>query len=163
VKLSWTRLKISIAGARLTHLVQKDKIWDHGSMIEQAKTIFFKLKRVKGVGNIEDARKYLSADCFHKLKKELDDLEKNKKKWVIKNLLIREAAVIAVSENKNNKPDCFTVLFKVVGIQFITGKDEIPGLANYSVHVKDFSEQWSFVRHGEWWLLDSVRSPHSIF
>jgi hypothetical protein len=85
VKLSWTRLKISIAGARLTHLVQKDKIWDHGSMIEQAKTIFFKLKRVKGVGNIEDARKYLSADCFHKLKKELDDLEKNKKKWVIKN------------------------------------------------------------------------------
>jgi hypothetical protein len=163
VKLSWNSLKVSITGARLTHLVQKDKIWDHGSMIEQAKTIFFKLKRVKGMGNIEDVKKYLSANCFHKLKKELDDLEKNKKKWVIKNLLIREVAVIAVSKGKNNKPDCFTALLNVIGIQFITGKDQVTELTNYSAHVKNFSEQWSFVRQGEWWLLDSVRSQHSIF
>jgi hypothetical protein len=41
MKLSWYGLKISIAGAKLSHLVQKDKIWDHGSMTEQVKTTFY--------------------------------------------------------------------------------------------------------------------------
>ena len=33
--------EISITGAKLSHLVQKDKIWDHGSMAEQTKIIFY--------------------------------------------------------------------------------------------------------------------------
>jgi hypothetical protein len=28
MKISWTGFKVSIAGAKLSHLVQKDKIWD---------------------------------------------------------------------------------------------------------------------------------------
>jgi hypothetical protein len=30
VKLSWKSLKVSIAGAKLSHLVQEEQIWDHG-------------------------------------------------------------------------------------------------------------------------------------
>jgi predicted lipid-binding transport protein (Tim44 family) len=157
MKLSWNSLKISIAGARLSHLVQKDSIWDHGSMVEQVKTIFFKLKRIKSNGNIEDLKKYLTTSCYENLKRELDELERNGKIWVIKNLVIKEVAVIEVSEGKNKKPDCFTSLIKAIGIEFIADKDKASEITNYSDHVRNFSEQWSFIRQGDWWLLDEMR------
>src|SRR5438874_2949416 len=98
MKISWTSLKVSIAGAKLSHLVQKDEIWDHGSMIEQLKTVFYKLKKAKNTGHIEDLKKYLTTTCYEKLKKEMDELERTRKTWVIKNLLIKEMAVVKVSE-----------------------------------------------------------------
>ena len=158
MKISWMSLKVSITGARLSHLVQKDKIWDHGTMVEQVKNIFYKLKKAKNCGNINDLKKYLSINCFEKLVKELDNLEKNGKKWVIKNLVIKEASVIEVGEGKNNKPACFIALLKVMGIEFITSKDEAKELPSYSDRVRNFSEQWSFVRQGEWWVLDEIRA-----
>jgi predicted lipid-binding transport protein (Tim44 family) len=157
MRISWTSLKISIAGAKLTHLVQKDKIWDHGSMIEQVKAIFFKLKRIKTNGNIEDLTKYLTEGCYEKIKQELEDLEKNEKKWLIKNLLIKEISIIEVNVAKNEKPDCFTAMIKVTGIEFIADKKNVAELINYSDKIRNFSEQWSFVRQGEWWLLDEMK------
>jgi len=157
MKLSWNGLKISIAGARLSHLVQKDGIWDHGSMIEQVKTIFFKLKRLKSNRNIEDLKKYLTTSCYEKLKQELDELEKHGKIWVIKNLVIKEVAVIEVSEGKNKKPDCFSALIKSMGIEFIADKNKTSDITGYSDHVRNFSEQWSFIRQGDWWLLDEMK------
>jgi predicted lipid-binding transport protein (Tim44 family) len=156
MKLSWNSLKISVAGAKLSHLVQKDIIWDHGSMVEQVKMVYYKLKRIKNNGTADDVKKYLTLTCFEKLKKELDDLETNGKKWVIKNLVIKEASVIEVSQGKNNKPDCFTALLKVMGVEFIADKGEAKELINYSDRVRNFSEQWSFVRQGDWWVLDRM-------
>ena len=101
MKISWTSLKISFAGAKLSHLVQRDKIWDHGSMIEQVKTIFFKLKRIKSNGNVEDLNKYLTENCYKKIKQELDELKKNRKTWVVKNILIKEVSIIEVKIAKN--------------------------------------------------------------
>jgi predicted lipid-binding transport protein (Tim44 family) len=163
MKISWTSLKVSIAGARLSHLVQKDKIWDHGTMIEQVKNIFYKVKKAKNSGNINDLKKCLSINCIEKLAKELDDLEKNGKKWVIKNLVIKEASVIEVGEGKNNKPACFTASLKVMGIEFITDKYEAKELLSYSDRVRIFSEQWSFVRQGEWWVLDEMRERKASY
>jgi len=157
MKLSWNSLKISIAGAKLSHLVQKDQIWDHGSMIEQVKTIFFKLKRLKSSGNIEDLKKYITTPCYEKLEKELNKLEKNGKEWIIKNTMIKEIAVVEVSAGKNNKPDCFTALIKAIGIEFITDKNNAAEMISYSDHVRNFSEQWVFVRRGDWWLLDGTK------
>lgn len=157
MKFSWNSLKISIAGAKLSHLAQKQKIWDPGSMIEQAKTVFFKVKRAKQSGNIDNLQKYLSVNCFEKLRRELTDLEKNGKKWVIKNQVIKEASVIEVREAKNNKPDCFTALLKVKGIKFISNKDEPAESLNWPDRTRDFSEQWSFVSQGEWWVLDEMK------
>jgi hypothetical protein len=116
MKLSWTGLKISIAGAKLSHLVQKDKIWDHGSMAEQARIIFYLVCKAKATGNIESLRKQCTISCFERLKKEF--------------------------ENMNNRPDMFCTLIK--------------GFANNEAAEK-FRIHCSFVRQGEWWVLDEVK------
>ena len=83
-------------------------------------------------------------------------LNKDGKRWIIKNAMIKEIAVIEVSKRKNNKPDCFTALIKTIGIEFTTNKDETKELISYSDRVRNFSEEWSFVRQGDWWLLDRI-------
>ena len=158
MKLLWDSLKISIAGAKLSHLVQKDGIWDYGSMVEQVKAIFFKVKRIKNNGNVEGLEKYLSERCFGKIEEELDELEKNGKAWIIRNLLIKEVSIIEISVAKNENPDCFTALIKAIGVEFIADKKNVAELINYSDKIKNFSEQWSFVRRGEWWVLDNIKS-----
>jgi predicted lipid-binding transport protein (Tim44 family) len=163
MKISWNSLKISLAGAKLSHLVQKDKIWDHGSMIEQAKTTFYKLKKIKTTGNVEDIEKYLTAACYEKLKNELKALDKNGKAWIIKNPVIKEVAVIEVSVGKHNKPDCFVAQIKAMGIEFIADKYLEPDWKIYSKQVGNFSEQWSFVRQGDWWLLDGIKGAKHFF
>jgi predicted lipid-binding transport protein (Tim44 family) len=70
MKLSWNSLKISIAGAKLSHLVQKDKIWDHGSMAEQARIVFYLVQKTMINGNMDSLKKYLTASCFENLEKE---------------------------------------------------------------------------------------------
>ena len=156
MKLSWNSIKVSIAGAKLSHLVQKDKIWDHGSMTEQARTIFFKVQRAKNAGAIEDLKKYLTAIGYEKLKKEIDGLERMDKTWIIKNPVIKEVAVIEVHPAKNNKPDGFIALIKGRGIFLITDKNKPKELIGHSDHIHDFSIKWNFIRQGDWWLLDVI-------
>lgn len=146
MKLSWTSLKISIAGAKLSHLVQKDRIWDHGSMAEQARIIFYLVQKAKANGNIESLKKQCTISCFEKLKIEMDD-EKHTRS-LLKNPMIKELAVIDVYPGKNNRPDMFNALIKGIS------KDETTG----NGHSNEFSTQWSFVRQGEWWLLDDIPS-----
>jgi len=148
MKLSWTSLKISIAGAKLSHLVQKDKIWDHGSMAEQARIIFYLVQKAKGIGNIESLKKQCTISCFEKLKAEIDD--EKPKGSILKNPIIKELAVIDVQPGKNNKPDMFSALIKGIVNNESAGND----------HENEFSAQWSFVRQGEWWLLDGIKSKH---
>jgi len=145
MRFSLTSLKISIAGAKLSHLVQKDRIWDHGSMAEQARIIFYLVQKAKGNGNIESLKKQCTISCYEKLKAEMD--EEYHKKPLLKNPIIKELAVIDVQPGKNNKPDMFSALIK--------------GIANNEPTVNDieneFSAKWSFVRQGEWWLLDNIK------
>lgn len=157
MKLSLNSLKISIAGARLSHLVQKDRIWDHGSMIEQAKTIFFKVKKAKHNNNINELKKYLSEKYFQHLGKEWTNLQISRKRWIIKNPVIKEAAIIKVSEGKNNNADCFVALLKSAGIEFIADGTAGMEFGEDIGRVKNFSEQWSFVRDGDWWVLDDIK------
>src|SRR5215831_8947755 len=107
MKLSWNSIKVSLAGARLSHLVQQNKIWDHGSMVEHVRTIFFKVKRTKNIGNINDLKKYLTPDCYEKLARQLDNLEIDGKRWFVRKPLINEVNVISVRTAKKNKPDRF--------------------------------------------------------
>jgi len=160
MKISWNNLKVSIAGAKLSHLVPKDKIWDHGSMVEQVKTIFFKLQRAKNAGEIENLKKYLTTTCFEKLKREMDELEEKRKAWIINNPVIKEIAVIEVHPSKNNKPDSFIALIKGKGVYLITDKEK--NVFDFSDHIHDFNERWGFTRQGDWWLLDGIQ-PQKIF
>ncbi len=140
MKLSWTSLKISIAGAKLSHLVQKDKIWDHGSMAEQARIIFYLVHKAKANGNVESLRKQCTFSCFERLKNKMEDDPKNS---LMIGSIIKEIAIIDVQPGKNNRPDMFGAIIK--GIT----KDELDG-------TEEFSALWSFVRQGEWWLLDKM-------
>src|SRR5688572_27567015 len=110
MKISWTSLKISIAGARLSHLVQKDKIWDHGSMAEQARIIFYMVLKAKANGNFDTLKKQCSKPCFEKFRTEIN--EEEEKKSVPISPLIKELVIINVQPGKNNKPDMFCSLIR---------------------------------------------------
>lgn len=143
MKLSWTSLKISIAGAKLSHLVQKDRIWDHGSMAEQARIIFYLVHKVKTTGNIESLKKQCTISCFEKFKKEMEQLSE-KGSSLIENPVIKELAIVDVQPGKNNRPDMFSALIK--------------GHLKVEAYEENFIANWSFIRQGEWWVLDEIRS-----
>lgn len=137
MKLSWTSLKISIAGAKLSHLVQKDKIWDHGSMAEQARIIFYLVYKAKATGNIDSLKKQCTISCFENIRNEL--LESGLQ---VLSPVIKEIAIIDVRPGKNNKPDTFSAL-----IRGVSKDDE-------SHH---FKAEWIFIRQGDWWVLDHTK------
>ena len=144
MKFSLTSLKISIAGAKLSHLVQKDKAWDHGSMSEQARIIFYLVQKANANGNIQSLKKHCSVSCFEKLGSE--ELNKQKILWLIKPV-IKEIAIVDVQPGKNNRPDMFRTLIK--------GMDK-NGKSEHDI-LNEFTAKCSFVRQGEWWLLDEIR------
>jgi len=154
MKISWTSLKVSIAGAKLSHLVQKDKIWDHGSMTEQVKNIFYQVEKAKSRRDAEVVKKYLTATGFEKLKTDVQDAEKLRS--IFKNAMITEISIIQVRPGKKEMPDGFRALVKG---KRKTSEDFIPiETSNYGI--ENFSEEWFFIRQGEWWLLDGIKSKH---
>lgn len=140
MKLSWTSLKISIAGAKPSHLVQKDKIWDHGSMAEQARIIFYLVYKAKANGNIESLKKQCTFSCFERLKNEMEDDPKNS---LMIGPIIKEIAIIDVQPGKNNRADMFCALIKG------ESKDDPD---------EKFKSACVFVRQGEWWLLNEIKN-----
>ena len=66
---------------------------------------------------------------------------------MIKSSIIKELTPMDVHPGKNNSPDMFTALIKGVS------KDKKAG----NVDVTEFIAQQSFVRQGEWWLLDEMK------
>src|SRR6266536_5297959 len=110
MKLSWNSLKISIAGAKLSHLVQKDKIWDYGSMTEQVKNVFYQLEKAKNKKDAEVVKKYSTKNGFEKLKWDIEALKKSGS--FFKNSVLTEISIIHVRPGKKEKPDRFKALIK---------------------------------------------------
>ncbi|HEU4858456.1 MAG TPA: hypothetical protein VFT15_01410 [Chitinophagaceae bacterium] len=149
MKFSLESIKISIAGAKLSHLVQKDRIWDHGSMTEQARIIFYLVHKSKTHGNIELLKKCVTSSYLETLVKEMNTAQNIF--WQTEDPVITELAVIEVSPYKINKPDMFTAIIK--------GHLKIPGITSgNTVKPGKFSLQWCFVRQGEWWMLDRIKT-----
>ena len=141
-------IKISIAGAKLSHLVQKDKIWDHGSMTEQARIIFYLVHKSKSSGKLESLKKCVTSSYFETLVKDMNTAHNIF--WQGEDPVITELAVIEVSPRKINKPDMFTAIIKGHSKtkEVATGK---------SIEPAKFSMRWCFIRQGEWWMLDEIR------
>lgn len=144
MKISWTSLKISIAGARLSHLAQKDKIWDHGSMVEQAKILFYLVQKAKRSGDMESLKRQCSASCFEKLKREMNN--ENEREQTV-DYVIKELAVLEVQPGKKNTPDMFTAVIKT------NFKNDVLNGINGRISIA----YWFFVRQGDWWLLNSIK------
>ena len=148
MKLSWTSIKVSIAGAKLSHLVQKDKIWDHGSMAEQARLIFYLVHKAKSTGNINSLKKQCSAACVEKIEAEIDKDENDSP--LILFPVIKKLAIIEVQPGRSNKPDMFCSLIKYHLKETLNGFETID-------HNKEFITKWCFIRQGDWWILDQIR------
>jgi hypothetical protein len=151
MKISWTSLKVSIAGAKLSHLVQKDKIWDHGSMVEQVRNIFYIMERARNSDETDTIKKCLTTNGFEKFKSQLKVFETSRS--FNKTAVIMEIAIVQVTPAKKQKPDGFVALIKG---KRKASEDFIPlELTNYGI--ENFSEEWFFIRQGEWWLLDAIK------
>lgn len=149
MKISWTSLKISIAGAKLSHLVQKDKIWDHGSMAEQARILFYLVHKARAGGNMESLKKHCSGSCFEKIinGKSCHLPEST----IIMFPVIRELAIVGVHPGKNNKSDMFCSLIKY------NWKETINGFGSIDYN-NEFETRWCFIRQGDWWLLNEIKN-----
>lgn len=145
----WNSLRISIAGAKLSHLVQKDKIWDHGSMAEQARIIFYLLHKAKANGNVDALKRHCSFSGFMKLKSRL--VREQEKGLVMSSPVIEELAIVGVHPGKSKRPDKFSALIKGYNERIENGK----GLTSENM---EFVGKWFFVRQGDWWVLDDMQS-----
>ena len=148
MKFSWSSIKISIAGAKLSHLVQKDRIWDHGSMAEQARIIFYLVHKAKASGNINSLKKQCSDAAFEKLIAKIEEAKQNSA--LTTSPIVKEIAIIDVRPGKNNKPDRFNTLIKYYFKETSVGKETID-------LEKEFAAKWCFIRQGEWWVLNEIK------
>ncbi|HEX6193571.1 MAG TPA: hypothetical protein VFZ42_14455 [Chitinophagaceae bacterium] len=151
MKLSWKNFKISIAGAKLSHLVLKDNAWDPGSMTEQARVIFSLVQKANNSSNIDSLKKYLTAPCFLVLHKELETLKRDNRTWKVTDWEIIEIAILEVHPGKGKRPNEFVAYIKV----FL--KDDV--LKPVVQHLPDFSYTllWTFENHGGWWMLSEMK------
>ena len=147
MKFSWTSLKISITGAKLSHLSQKDRIWDHGTMIETVRIIFKHVQKARIDGSMESAKKYVTITFLEKLRKQFWEKEKIDAGWQKENQVITELGIVSVRQARSNKPDMFTAIVKGYS-----------GISEYrnNIQKNKFSQRWSFIREGDWWVLDKV-------
>lgn len=142
MKISFTSLKVSIAGAKLSHLVQKDKIWDHGTMVEQVKNIFYKIEKAKSKSDPQLVKKNMTREAYLEL---VQFIHTRPEKSISKNAILTEVSIIEVKEKNHKSPDRFTALLK--------GKrkhDEGNSIINFLQH-------WQFIREGDWWLLEEMK------
>lgn len=148
MQLSWNGIKISIAGARLSHLVQKDGVWDYGSMIEQVKTVFMQMEKAKKKDQFEFLRKYMTIKGYECFRKKISGSNSEANENVLGTVSILEVHV----RNKHF-PDRFCALIKGTKKQLVNTIDS----HNRNRISENFSEQWLFLRQGDWWLLDKMK------
>jgi predicted lipid-binding transport protein (Tim44 family) len=147
--LSWTGLKISIAGAKLSHLVQKDSIWDHGSMIEQVRTVFNHLKKAWLRQDSLMIKKCVTPETYEKISA---DIQANKRSMAT-NAELLSIEIISVVPAKHNNPDRFTALIKMEKEHEAAIEER---LSFYETN-RLVEEEWLFLRDGNWWLLHKIK------
>jgi len=155
MRISWNSIKVSIAGAKLSHLVRKNKIWDHGTMIEQVKSIFFLFQKAVNTPISDTVKKYMTPMGYEIFKNKIKEAITNNGKNKIQTSEIKDILVIDVHPSKNNKPDSFTALVngkKVISSASLPGQEKII----------QFSEKWVFIRQGDWWMFDDVKIKKNL-
>ena len=149
MKFGWNKIKISIAGARLSHLVQKDSIWDHGSMIEQVKTVFIYLKKAFLKSDPLVVKKCVTREAYKKMCEEM--VSKNIS--AIGNAELLTVEITSVIPAKHNRTDMFRALVKLKELQ----EAGFGQPAGYHENGRVVEEEWLFLREGNWWLLHQIK------
>jgi len=150
MKLSWNHLKISIAGAKLTHLAQKDRMWDHGSMIEQVRTAFVYLKKGFLKNDPSIVKKCITSGGYKKISGDIELGKSNN----ITNADLVSVEIITVIPSKHNQPDKFKALIKLKKTKEEENLTE--PVSFYKANLL-LEQEWLFVHEGNWWLLDEIK------
>jgi hypothetical protein len=149
MKFGWNSIKTSIAGARLSHLVQENSIWDHGSMIEQVRTVFIYLKKAVLRGDPSIVKKCTTTEGFQKICKNIE-----LKHWdILMQAEIVSIEIISVMPSKHNQPDKFEALLKLKkqDVESDTKPDSF-----YKAN-RVIEQEWLFLHEGNWWLLHEAK------
>ena len=153
--ISWNSLKMSIAGAKLSHLVQKDKIWDHGSMVEQVRTIVILLKKAFHRRDAEVVKKCLTETAFIKMKNKIAQTHGIGADELIIEDELEQISIIGVTPGKNGRPDKFTASIKFK-------KRKHNGFFSTANENYNTVQHLQFVRQKEWWLLNEIKTSSSL-
>lgn len=156
MRISWKNLKISIAGARLSHLVRKDKVWDPGNMTEQARIIFSLVQKANLSGNIDSLKKYLTEECFRTLENEHEIVHRKGKTSTPTNWTITEIAILEVHPGHGKRPDAFVAYIKI-HLEDAELKVPLHGLADYSNTL-----HWTFQNQNGWWMLKEMKGSLEV-
>lgn len=159
MRISFTSIKISIAGAKLSHLVKKNRVWDHGSMVEQVKAVFMQLQKFRAKGDEVTIKKYLTAHGYELFKHKIDTEPNNDKIFFKAQADLQDIDIIEVHEGKKTQRDCFVALIKARQKLFsrtIDSKVSTAQVINYKE--VEFKLKCFFVLEGEWWLLDEIEN-----
>jgi hypothetical protein len=148
MKFSLNSLKVSIAGARLSHLVQKDRMWDHGSMIEQVRTAFIYLKKAFLRNDPSAVKKCMTPECYKRISEEIQ-----LKGSVITDADLLSVEIISVVPARNHHPDKFKALLRLKKTEEARLNDPV---SFYKTNPLT-EQEWLFVRDSNWWLLDEIR------
>lgn len=130
-------------------------------MIEHIKTVFFQLQKAKMTGDADGIKKYMTAAGYEKFKKQIKALPVTGKKE-IKNYKIKEVAVIDVMPATNKHADLFTALLKGYGTTDIADLNNSLPAVHHDDITHEFTEQWIFVRQGDWWMLDEMKTKKNL-
>ncbi|HET9823886.1 MAG TPA: hypothetical protein VFP87_01060, partial [Chitinophagaceae bacterium] len=125
-----------------SHLVQKDKIWDHGTMVEQVKNIFYKMEKAIERSNAEFVKRNVTPKAYLDL---IHSFQTKTGNPGFNTSMLTEVAIIEVNEKNSKSPDRFTALIK--------GKQR----SAKGNSLLNFSKRWEFVREGDWWVLNEMK------
>jgi predicted lipid-binding transport protein (Tim44 family) len=138
----------------LNFLVQTDKLWNRGLMLERARQIFLSVYLARESGKAEGVPAGdLFPDVAGSLREQISRWQSGRLTVEYRNLCVRKVELIHVRNFAERVRDEFTVRISAHA-QRITRKDgQIQGQQAY---VTPFEEYWTFGRLGEQWKLKEV-------
>jgi predicted lipid-binding transport protein (Tim44 family) len=141
----------------LNFLVQTDKIWDRGQMLERARQIFLNIFLARESG---DPAQLPQADMFpnvaESLRKQLQQWQMEGSTVEYRNICVRKAELILVRNYTNPVKDEFTVRISAHA-QKIERKGQM--VLSEQQYVTPFEEYWTFGRLDKVWKLKEVLPP----
>ncbi len=141
----------------LTFLVQTDKLWNRGHMLERSRQVFLNVHLARESG---DPAQVPAADLFPKvaesLRTQIRHWQSEGLKVEYRNLCVRKAELIQVLNVAGRTEDEFTVRISAHAQRMIQKGGRI---TSEQPDVTPFEEYWTFGRLDEQWKLKEVLPP----
>jgi predicted lipid-binding transport protein (Tim44 family) len=141
----------------LNFLVQTDKLWNRGQMLERARQVFLSVYLARESG---DPGRVPVADLFpaiaESLRTQIRQCQEQRLKVEYRNLCVRKAELILVRNFADPTKDEFTARISAHAQRIIHKVDQIRSEQEY---VTPFEEYWTFGRLDNQWKLKEVLPP----